>query len=66
MIYYLDTIIKFGNKYNDKTIKYAIETDADWVDFCLNKFPWFKLDKNALKYFYIESARQLIKTRSKY
>lgn len=66
MIYYLDTEIKFGNKYNGKTIKYAIETDADWVDFCLNKFPWFKLHKDALKLFYIESARQPIKTGSKY
>lgn len=65
MIYYLDTVIKFGNKYNGKTIKHAIETDADWVDWLMNNKPWFKLDKTALKYFYIESARQPLRTRSK-
>ena len=66
MIYYLDTEIKFGNKYPGKTIKYAIETDVDWVDWCLNNLPWFKLHKDAMILFYLESGRQPLKKGGKY
>ena len=52
-------IMSFG-KYKGKKIEYIIYVDPKYMDWLLtetNISKWFKLNKSALRFFYIELAK---------